>query len=64
MTVAPNASPTQRMVVSALLSGLLLVLGVLALVEYGAGAALFLFALAAVGVVDLALLVQRRARPR
>jgi hypothetical protein len=64
MTVAPNASPTQRIAVTALLSGLLLVLGVLALVEYGAGAALFLFALAVVGVVDLALLVRGRARPR
>lgn len=64
MTVAPFASPTRRIVVTTLLTGLLLVLGALALLEYGVGAALFLFALAAVGLVDLAQVVRREARRR
>ena len=64
MTVAPHASPRRRIVVTAALSALLLVLGVLALLEYGAGAALFLFALAAVGVVDLVQVVRREQRRR
>ena len=64
MTVAPYASRTRRIVVTALLSVLLLVLGVLALVEYGVGAALFLFALAAIGVVDLVQVLRREKRRR
>jgi hypothetical protein len=64
MTVAPYASRTRRIVVTAVVSGLLLVLGVLALVEYGVGAALFLFALAAVGLVDLVQVVRRQQRRR
>lgn len=64
MTAAPYASPTRRIVVTAAVSTLLLVLGVLALVEYGAGAALFLFALGAVGLVDLVQVVRREQRRR
>ena len=60
MTVSPYASRTRRLVVTAVVSGLLLVLGVLALLEYGVGAALFLFALAAVGLVDLVQVFRRR----
>ena len=62
MTAAPYASRTRRLVVTGLLSGLLLVLGVLALVEYGVGAALFLFALASVGAVDLVQVLRREKR--
>ena len=64
MTAAPYASPTRRIVVTAALSGLMLVLGVLALREYGVGAALFLLALAAVGLVDLVQVVRRDRRRR
>ena len=64
MTVAPHASPRRRIVVTAAVSVLLLVLGVLALLEYGVGAALFLFALAAVGLVDLVQVVRRAQRRR
>lgn len=64
MTAAPYASPTRRIVVTAVVSGLLLALGVLALVEFGVGAALFLFALAAVGVVDVVQVSRRAARRR
>ena len=64
MTVSPYASRTRRIVVTALVSGLLLVLGVLALLDYGVGAALFLFALAAVGLVDLVQVVRREQRRR
>lgn len=64
MTAAPHTSPTRRIVVTAALSALLLVLGVLALQEYGAGAAFFLFALAAVGLVDLAQVLRRDRRRR
>ncbi len=64
MTAAPYASPTRRIVVTAAMSALFLVLGVLALREYGAGPALFLFALALVGVVDLVQVVRRDARRR
>ena len=64
MTAAPYASPTRRIAVTGLLTGLLLVLGVLALVEYGAGAALFLFALAAIGLVDLVQVLRRERRRR
>ena len=64
MTAAPYASPTRRIVVTGAMSALLLVLGVLALLEYGAGPALFLFALAAVGVVDVVQVLRREARRR
>ena len=64
MTVAPYASPTRRITTTALLSALLLVLGVLALVQYGVGASLFLFALAAVGAVDLVQVLRREKRRR
>ena len=64
MTAAPHASPTRRIVVTAAFSAAFLVLGVLALLEYGVGPALFLFALAAVGVVDLVQVVRREGRRR
>jgi hypothetical protein len=64
MTAAPYASPTRRIAVSGLLSGLVLLLGVLALREYGAGPALFLFALAAVGALDVVQAVRGQKRRR
>ena len=64
MTAAPYASPTRHLVVTGLVSALLVLLGVLALVEYGAGPSLFLFALAAVGAVDMAQVLRRDARRR
>lgn len=64
MTAAPYASPTRRIAVTGALSTLLLVLGVLALIDYGLGAALFLFAVAAVGLVDLVQVVRRDTRRR
>jgi hypothetical protein len=64
MTAAPYASPTRRLVVTGVVTALLLLLGVLALQEYGLGASLFLFALAAVGLVDMVQVVRRDARRR
>ncbi len=64
MTAAPYASPTRRIVVTAAMTGLFLVLGVFALVEYGLGPAVFLLALVGVGVVDLVQVVRRDRRRR
>ncbi len=64
MTVAPHASPGRRAVTTAAVSVLLLVLGLWALGEYGIGPALFLLALAAVGLVDLVQVVRREQRRR
>ena len=64
MTAAPYASPARRILVTALFCSAFLVMGVLALVEYGVGPALFLFALVAVGVVDLVQVVRRDRRRR
>ena len=64
MTAAPYASPRRRIVVTALMTALLWLLGMLALAEYGAGPALFLFALASVGAVDLVQVVRRDGRRR
>jgi Flp pilus assembly protein TadB len=60
MTVAPNASPTRRLVLTALCAVAFLVFGVLVMQSFGVGPAIFLFVLAAVCVVD-AVQVQRRA---
>ena len=63
MTVAPHRSPQVRF---ALVLGFVLldlVLAVVVLRTFGAGPAFFLFALAAVGVVDLVLIGRRRGEP-
>ena len=60
MTVAPYSSSTTRLAAVLACTLLSLVLGVVALRAYGVGPSLFLFALAAVGLVDLALLQRRR----
>ena len=52
MTLAQHRSPALRLALSSGCTILLLVLGVLALSAYGVGPSLFLFALAAVGLVD------------
>ncbi len=59
MTLAPSSSRSRRLAVTGLMTALLLQLGVLALAEYGLGPALFLFALAAVGAVDLVQVARR-----
>ena len=60
MTLAQHRSPTLRLALSAGCTVLLLVLGVLALSAYGVGPSLFLFALAAVGLVDVIAISRRR----
>ncbi len=62
MTVAPHASPARRLVLTAACAVLLLVLGVLAQREDGLGAALVLYALAVVAVVDAVQVQRRHAR--
>ena len=61
MTAAPHAPRRRRIAVTGSLVVLLLVLGVLALVALGIGPSLFLFALAGVGLVDLAYFWRSRA---
>ncbi len=63
VTVAPHASPTRRLVLTALCAVGFLVFGVLVLQSFGVGPSIFLFALAAVCVVD-AVQVQRRVARR
>ena len=63
VTVAPQASPIRRLVLTALCAVGLLVFGVLVLRSFGVGPSIFLFALAAVCVVD-AVQVQRRVGRR
>jgi hypothetical protein len=60
MTVAPYRPPVARLAAVLACTLLCLVLGVLALVAFGAGPSLFLFVLAAVGLLDLALLQRLR----
>ena len=60
MTVAPYSPSTTRLAAVLACTLLSLALGVVALRAYGVGASLFLFALSAVGVVDLVLLQRRR----
>jgi hypothetical protein len=63
MTAAPYASPKRRIAVTAVVSVLLLGAGRPGADEFGIGAALLLFALAAVGLIDLAAApAARRAR--
>ena len=60
MTVAPYSTSTTRLAAVAACTLLCLALGLVALRAYGVGPSLFLLALAAVGLVDLALLRGRR----
>ncbi len=60
MTVAPYRPSAARLAAVLACTLLCAALGVLALAAYGAGPSLFLFALAVVGLVDLALLQRRR----
>lgn len=60
VTVAPNASPARRLVLTGLCAVAFLVFGVVVMQSFGVGPAIFLFVLSAVCVVD-AVQVQRRA---
>ena len=61
MTLAPTRPPAVRLAVTLGCAVLFLVLGVLAADRYGIGPSLFLFALAAVCLVDVVLVQRRRA---
>lgn len=63
MTLAPHRSLPVRLGAVALAVALCLALGVLTMQSAGIGPALFLFALAAVGLVDLVLTLRRRSTP-
>ena len=63
MTAAPYSPLNLRLVLALGGTVLCLALGVLVLRAFGVGASVFLFALAAVGVVDL-VVIQRRRRQR
>lgn len=62
MTVAPHSSLVRRLVLTIACAVLFLVLGVLALQQYGAGVSVFLFVLAAVCAVDAGQVQRRRVR--
>ena len=64
MTAGPYASPRRRIVATVVVTALLWLMGSFALEEYGAGPALFLFALATIGVIDLYQVLQREKRRR
>ena len=63
VTIAPQASPTRRLVLTALCAVGFLVFGVLVVQSFGVGPSIFLFVLSAVCVVD-AVQVQRRTARR
>ena len=60
MTLAPHGPPNLRFVLALLAIAVCVGFGVLTLLTFGVGPSLFLFALAAVGVVDLVVLSRRR----
>ena len=62
MTVAPHSPLNLRLLLAGFGTLICLVFGVLTLRAFGVGPSLFLFALAAVGVVDLVVLQRRRAQ--
>ncbi|MBW3648725.1 MAG: hypothetical protein KY440_13320 [Actinobacteria bacterium] len=61
MTAAPHSPLNLRLVLALFGTLTCLLLGVLTLRAFGVGVSVFLFALAAVGVVDLVVIVRRRA---
>jgi hypothetical protein len=61
MTAAPYSSLNLRLLLALGGTVLCLLLGVLTLRAFGVGASLFLFALAAVGIVDLVVIQRRRS---
>lgn len=63
MTLAPNSPLNLRLALAGFGTVVCLVLGVLTLRAFGVGPSIFLFALAAVGVVDL-VVIQKRRRQR
>ncbi len=67
MTAAPNSPTRIRIALAVFATVTCLLFGVLTLQAFGLGPALFLFALALVGVVDLVVTLRRdagRERPR
>ncbi len=67
MTAAPNSPTHIRIALAGLATATCLLFGLLTLRAFGLGPALFLFALALVGVVDLVVTLRRdagRERPR
>ena len=62
VTVAPYASTSRRLVLTLVCAAVFAGCGVLVLQSFGAGASIFLFALAAVCVVDAVQVQRRRAR--
>jgi len=62
VTIAPQASPTRRLVLTVLCAAAFLVVGVLVLQSIGVGASILLFALAAICLVDAVQLQRRAAR--
>ena len=62
MTAAPYSSSNLRLALALLGTATCLVFGVLTLRAFGVGPSLFLFALAAVGLVDLLVTARRRGR--
>lgn len=63
MTAAPQSPLNLRLALAAFGTAVCLAFGVLTLQAFGVGPAVFLFALAAVGIVDL-VVIQRRRRQR
>ena len=61
MTAAPHSPLNLRLALALFGTVTCLVFGVLTLRAFGVGPSLFLFALAAVGVVDLVVIQRRRA---
>lgn len=62
MTAAPYSPLNLRLALAGLGTLVCLVFGVLVLRSFGVGASLFLFALAAVGIVDLVVIQRRRSQ--
>ena len=64
MTAAPNSPLNLRLALASFGTVTCLVFGVLTLRAFGVGPSLFLFALAAVGLVDLVVILRRRTARR
>ncbi len=62
MTAAPNSPLNLRLALAAGGTLVCLVIGVLTLRAFGVGPSVFLFALAAVGIVDIVVIQRRRSQ--
>lgn len=61
MTAAPNSPLNLRLALAGFGTATCLLFGVLTLRAFGLGPAVFLFALAVVGIVDLVVILRRKA---